>query len=115
MRLQDQWDVASAMEVLQHQSVDAKLWAEAVEWLILYGPQPIREILLSSSDTATHRCFPTLRPQGYSADGQPCYAVADLAESLSISSEEAQALLIQKEKSHEIHHFIDPIDTMKLQ
>ena len=42
MELKDTWDVDSAMQILQHQTVDAKLWAEAVEWLILYGPDEIR-------------------------------------------------------------------------
>ena len=38
MQAKDLWDLESAMKVLTHDSVDSKLWAEAVEWLILYGP-----------------------------------------------------------------------------
>ena len=53
MALKGEWDVDSAMAVLNHKTVDAKIWAEAVEWLILYGPDNIREILLNSSSTAT--------------------------------------------------------------
>ena len=30
-----EWTVDSAMEILQHPTVDSKLWAEAVEWLLL--------------------------------------------------------------------------------
>ncbi|MBL4901367.1 MAG: hypothetical protein JKY62_01790 [Desulfocapsa sp.] len=115
MELKDTWDVDSAMQILQHQTVDAKLWAEAVEWLILYGPDEIREILLNSSGTATHKCFPELQAKGYAPDGQPCYNVGDLAKSLQISEAEAREMIQKKEKSHQIHHFIDEKDTMKVQ
>ena len=115
MELKDQWDVDSAMEVLRHQTVDAKLWAEAVEWLILYGPEEIRQLLLQSSGTATHECFPELKAKGYAADGQPCYSVEDLARSMNIDEEEAKEILKEKEKAHNIHHFIDEDETMKVQ
>ena len=115
MELRDEWDVESAMQVLRHQTVDAKLWAEAVEWLMLYGPDEIREILMHSSGTATHECFPDLQAKGYAADGQPCYKVEDLAKSLKISTGEATEMLKDKEKAHKIHHFIDEDETMKVQ
>ncbi len=115
MELKDSWDVQSAMQVLKHQTVDPKLWAEAVEWLILYGPDKIRELLLNSSGVATHECFPDLQAKGYAADGQACYSVDDLAKSLSISTEEAREVIKEKEKAHKIHHFIDEDDTMKVQ
>ncbi len=115
MNLKDEWDVDSAMRVLQHQTVDAKLWADAVEWLMLYGPEEIREILLNSSGMATHECFPNLQAKGYTADGQPCYSVKDLAKSLNISEEQAKEMIQEKEKSHKIHHFIDEEDTLKVQ
>ena len=115
MELKDEWDIKSAMQVLQHQTVDAKLWAEAIEWLILYGPDSIREILLNASGTATHQCFPDLEAKGYAADGQPCYSVEDLAKSLHISEDEARKTLKEKETIHQVHHFIDEEDTMKVQ
>ncbi len=115
MDLKESWDVESAMQVLQHKTVDAKLWAEAVEWLMLYGPEEIRELLLQASGTATHECFPKLQAKGYAADGQPCYTVEDLAKSLNISREEAEIMIKEKEKAHKIHHFIDEEDTMKVQ
>jgi hypothetical protein len=115
MALKDEWDLVSAMAVLKHQTVDAKLWAEAVEWLMLYGPEDTREILLNASGTATHECFPGLQAKGYAADGMPCYSVKDLAKSLNISEEEAKAMIQEKEKSHNLHHFIDEQDTMKVQ
>lgn len=115
MELKESWDLDSAMQVLQHQTVDAKLWAEAVEWLILYGPEEIREILLQSSGSATHDCFPDLKAKGYAPDGQPCYTVDDLAKSLDIDKDEARTIIRDKEKAHKLHHFIDEEDTIKLQ
>lgn len=115
MELKDSWDEKLAIQVLRHPTVDAKLWAEAVEWLILYGPDETRELLLQASGTATHECFPDLQAKGYATDGQPCYNVADLAKSLNISTDKAEAMIKEKEKSHQIHHFIDEKDTMKVQ
>lgn len=115
MEFKNEWDLESAMQVLQHQTVDAKLWAEAVEWLMLYGPEEIREILLSSSGTATHECFPELQAKGYAPDGQPCYNVGDLAKSLYMREDEARTMIQEKEKAHKLHHFIDEKDTMKVQ
>ncbi len=114
MDIKEQWDLESAMQVLKHKTVDAKVWAEAVEWLILYGPQEIRELLLQSSGTATHNCFPNLRAKGYAPDGQPCYSVADMAKAMGISEDEAREMLKEKEKAQGIHHFIDEDDTMKV-
>ena len=114
MTIKDEWDVDSAMQVLQHKTVDAKLWAEAVEWLILYGPDEIREILLNSSEMATRECFPDLHAKGYAPDGQPCYKVEDLAKSLHISEAKVIEMIREKEKKHQLHHFIDEKDTMKI-
>ncbi len=115
MDIKEQWDIESAMQVLQHQTVDAKIWAEAVEWLILYGPPQIRELLLQSSGTATHNCFPNLQAKGYAPDGQPCYSVAEMAKAMGISEDETREMLKEKEKAQGIHHFIDEEDTMKVQ
>ncbi len=114
MNLKEEWDLESAMKVLQHPTVDAKLWSGAVEWLILYGPEEIREILLNSSGMATHECFPDLQAKGYAPDGQPCYSVADMATALHVSEDEARKMLQDKEKHHKIHHFIDEKDTLKI-
>ncbi|MEN8189799.1 MAG: hypothetical protein ABFS19_08125 [Thermodesulfobacteriota bacterium] len=115
MELKDQWTVEAAVKVLEHKTVDAKLWAEAVEWLILYGPPKIRKLLLQSSDTATTECFPELKATAYSLDGQPCYTVAEVAQTLGISEEKARETIARKQDEHQVPHFIDEDDTVKLQ
>ena len=111
MESKDLWDLESAMKVLSHDSVDSKLWAEAVEWLILYGPPEIRQLLIDASTTATNSSFPDLKPTHYTADGQPCYDIAEFAKSLGIKEEEAKKILKQKEDEHQSQHFFDESDT----
>ena len=41
MDFKDEWDLDTALKVVQNKTVDSKLWAEAVEWLLLYGPPEI--------------------------------------------------------------------------
>ncbi len=115
MDIKEQWDVATAMEVLQHKTVDSKLWAEAVEWLILFGPDEIRDLLLQSSGTATSQCFPKLKATGYAPDGQPCYNVAEIASCLQISAKEAREIIAKKQEAHQMPHFIDEAETHKVQ
>jgi hypothetical protein len=97
MEFKDLWNVESAMQVLTHETVDAKVWAEAVKWLILYGPVEIRQLLLEASTIATSTSFPDLKPSGYTDDGQPCYDMRDLARSLGTTVTEVAKLLEQKE------------------
>ncbi len=115
MDIKDQWTEETALQVLQHPTVDSKLWAEAVEWLILRGPEEIRGLLLQASGTAAGQCFPDLKPSAYAPDGQPCFQVADLAESLQISRDEAKAILARKQEEHGMPHFIDEAEARKLQ
>lgn len=102
MSNKEQWDLESAMKVLQHPTVDAKLWAEAVEWLLRYGPPAIKKILLQASHNATEMEFPELRPVQYTPDGQPIYDIAALAKALGISKEEVQRILEEKDTEEEI-------------
>ncbi|MDK9709484.1 MAG: hypothetical protein OEL83_20795 [Desulforhopalus sp.] len=97
MEFKDLWDLESAMEVLSHKTVDGKVWVEAVEWLILYGPPEIRQLLLDASTLATNTSFPDLRPSHFTTDGQPCYDIRDLAKSLNILEEEVRKLLKEKD------------------
>ena len=100
MEFKDLWDIESAMKVLTHRTVDSRLWAEAVEWLILYGPEEIRQLLLESSTVATQSSFPELKPSTFTVDGQPCYTIGDLARALQMDEREAREILKQKEAEH---------------
>ncbi len=113
--LKKQWDVEMAMAVLENKTVDSKLWAEAVEWLLLYGPPQIREILSQASSLATREHFPELQPTGYSPDGQPCYDVRVLAESLGLSQEDIMEKLGKMEIKQEAIHLYSEDEVDKLQ
>lgn len=110
-----EWDLATAMEILNHPTVDSKTWAEAVEWLLVYGPPEVQELLQQASSHATMESFPHLEPIGFGKDGTPCYSLEQLADSLGISEEEAEAILEKKEKKHGMRHLVDPEDTAPLQ
>ncbi len=97
MTTKEQWTLSSALKILQHPTVDAKTWAEAVEWLLRYGPKSIRDILLDASSEATQTQFTDLEPVGYSAEGRPFYDAKALAAMLNISEEEATQHLAEKE------------------
>ncbi len=91
------WDLESAMQVLAHDSVDSKLWADAVEWLIANGPPEIRDLLLEASAMATQTSFPELTPSHFDLNGKPVYNVKELAQSLNMKEEEVKEILRQKE------------------
>ena len=110
-----QWDVEMAMAVLENKTVDSKLWAEAVEWLLLYGPPQVREILSQASSMATREHFPELQPTGYSPDGQPCYDVRKLAESLGVSPEDIMKKLGEMEIRQEAIHLYSEDEVHKIQ
>ena len=107
MNSKNLWDLESAMKVLTHDSVDSKLWAEAVEWLILYGPPEIRQLLIDASTTAMSGSFPDLKPIYHSSDGQAFYSIGDLAKSLGIGEEEAKKILQEKENEHRFLDFFE--------
>ncbi len=111
MESKDLWDLESAMKVLTHDSVDSKLWAEAVEWLIVYGPPEIRQLLIDASMMATNSSFPHLKPTYYTPDGQACYDVAELAQTLGIEEEEAKRILKEKEETHQFLQFFNAGDS----
>lgn len=96
MSFKDDWDLESALRVLQHPTVDAKLWADAVEWLLKYGPPTIKKILLDASENATQAEFPDFKPSSYTSDGQPMYNIEKLAGILGISEKEVQEIITKK-------------------
>ncbi len=107
MDFRDHWDLDTAMTVLQNKTVDSKLWAEAVEWLLLYGPPEIVDMLLKASSHATNNTFPELQVRNYTHDGQPCYDVKEIARSLGITEQEAVEIIARKEQFHSKPHFFD--------
>jgi hypothetical protein len=109
------WTLESAMEILQHPTVDSRIWAEAVEWLMMYGPPEIREMLQRASGYATEKEFPELRPQGFDEDGEPVYSVAEIARALDISEEEASEIIAEKEAKHGTLHRLGDKETKKIQ
>ncbi len=100
MQFKELWDLESPMKVLEHDTVDSKLWAEAVEWLMLYGPPEIQDLLIEASTTATNSSFPGLTPSHYTASGQPVYDVRALADTLGVSEDEVKKILEDKERTH---------------
>ncbi len=110
-----QWTLDAAMEILRHPTVDSRIWAEAVEWLLLYGPPEVRELLQQASGHATKESFPDLRPSGFTPDGEPCYDIADIARSLGISEEEAAMMVAEKEARHGIRQLFAEDETHKIQ
>lgn len=107
MEYKNLWDLESAMQVLESDTVDSQLWAEAVEWLILYGPPEIRKLLLNASLSATEGSFPQLKPSGFAPDGQPIYDIEALAKVLGISENEVRVILEKKNAEHQSFEKID--------
>lgn len=101
MKFKQLWDLESAMQILTYEQAEPEVWAEAVEWLILYGPPEIRKMLIQASQLATASAFPGLKPSYYTEDGEPVYSVSDLALHLNISEEEAKSILKKKELEHD--------------
>ncbi|PLX48363.1 MAG: hypothetical protein C0613_11400 [Desulfobulbaceae bacterium] len=110
----EQWDEEMAMTVLASKSVDSKLWAEAVEWLMLHGPDHIKEMLNKASSMATSRYFPELKPAGYSPDGSPLYDIESLAEALQTSPETLSDRLRSKEVNGQTRHLFSDDETQKI-
>ncbi len=115
MDFKKSWTEESAMEILKHPTVDSKLWAEAAEWLMLYGSPKVKEMLLEASLSATHSCFPDLKPESYNENGEPCYNIAALAESLGLEEDEVRKIIAEKEKEHDMSHAVDQDKNFKIQ
>lgn len=113
--LKKSWDVEMAMAVLENKTVDSDTWAEAVEWLLLYGPPEIQELLSQASSVATSNCYPEIKQTGYTPDGKPCYDIEDIAKSLGITKEEAQQKVAEKEMAHGVRQLFDKDETHRIQ
>ena len=110
-----EWTVESAMQILRHPTVDSRIWAEAVEWLLMYGPPEIREKLSEAAGYATGKEFPDLKPQGFTGEGEQVYVVAEVARALGISETEAAEILAGKQEKHGVQQLFDRQDTRKVQ
>ena len=108
MDMKDHWDLDTALKVVQNKTVDSKLWAEAVEWLLLYGPPEIVSILLQASSHATDRCFPEIQPM-LTDDGKPVYDLAELAKSLEMTEDEVKQLIRTKEGLQKTIYFLSGV------
>ncbi len=107
MDFKEQWDLDTALKIVQNKTVDSELWAEAVEWLLLYGPPEVVSILLQASGHATGEVFPELMAENDTRDGQATYDVARLAKSLGLNEKEIRSALYGREKSDKLVHFFD--------
>lgn len=109
------WNLEMAVNVMENKTVDSKLWSEAVEWLLLYGPLEIKDIILEASGMATNECFPNLKATGFTADGQPCYDVKDLADSLGVPEQEVAQKIADIENQQDIKQLFGKKETRKIQ
>lgn len=103
MSLKDQWDLETALKILQHPTIDAQTWAEAVEWLLKFGPNSIKKILIEASNTATEIQFPDIKAAYYTSEGQPVYDIEGLSKILGIPEEDVEDMINRKS---------DPDDTL---
>ena len=71
------------------------------------NPPALAGCLDDSDDTS----FPDLKPTHYTADGQACYDIGELAGSLGIDEEEARKIIEQKEAEHQLLQMFKDDDT----
>ncbi len=111
----DEWNFEMALEVLQSETVDSKIWSDAVKWLMLFGPPQVKELLNQASSMATTKFFPELAPIGYTNEGQPLYDIKALAQSLGMSEEEALDKMAELEKEHGFQNVFAEEESHKVQ
>lgn len=115
MDFRDQWNIEMAMQVLVSDSIDSATWAEAVKWLILYGPIELQQVLLDASSHATGAYFPELKPAAFSREGEPLYRVDHLAEVLGADPENLKKTLDRSQAEAENVVLHEEEDTFKIQ
>lgn len=107
MDFKEHWDLDTALKIVQNKTVDSKLWAEAVEWLLLFGPPEIVSILLQASGHATEQVYPALVTDNSAHDDQTRYDLSRLARSLGLDEEELLTVIRRRRKSDKMVHFFD--------
>ncbi len=111
----DDWDIESAMTVIMSRTVDSRTWAEAVEWLMLHGPQWAKDTIEAASMTATCDCFPEVKPSGMNQDGEICYNIRDLARALGMKEDEVGEKINQLQAESERQLIFDENETKMVQ
>ncbi len=111
----EEWNLESAMEVVMSPTVDSRLWAEAVEWLMLHGPAWAREAIENASMTATCNCLPDLKPSGMNRNGEVCYRIEDLARVLGVREEEIGEKISRLQFERDRQLIFDENDTSGVQ
>jgi hypothetical protein len=103
----EQWNLEMALAVVGSETVDGGVWAEAVKWLLLYGPPELHAVLTAASTASFAQCFPEVRVSGHSDSGQPYYALADLAEALGIPAAEAAGRLVELQSALGVEFLVE--------
>jgi len=111
----DQWNLEMAMEVLQSQTVDGKVWSEAVKWLLLYGPPQVKDILQQASAVAFEQCFSDVQAKGFNEEGQPYYDLQELAMALGMEVEEAAGRLAELQFAEGVELLVEGDRVYKVQ
>ncbi|MEW6221627.1 MAG: hypothetical protein AB1634_19135 [Thermodesulfobacteriota bacterium] len=108
----DAYDLEMALAVVGSESVAWDTWVEAAKWLLLFGPDDLRQILTDSAGLSFQECFPSLKPVAYSEDGQPCYHLGQLAEVLGVDPAEAEQVLAETEWAADMRLLFTGDDTL---
>ncbi len=112
---QNTWNLEMAMTVLASDTIDGSTWSEAVKWLLLHGPEELREMLLQAAGCATREHFPDLQATAFTGTGEPCYRIEDLARALEVSRAEALETVAELEAEHGTRQLFTEEETAKLQ
>ncbi len=109
MDFKDQWDVDTALKIVRNKGVDSELWAEAVEWLLLYGPPEVVSILLQASEHATEKVYPELTKdnENDAASDRAAFDVTRLAKSLGVDMHDIRKSGAKKDSADRVIDFSD--------
>lgn len=114
VEIDNHWDVDMALAVMQDPHAEAKTWADAVRWLLLNGPPTLQDLIRQAASAAFSTQFPELKPQGYTASGEPVYDLKALAKTLGISETEAGQRLSDMQGAAGVRTLYAPKETHQL-
>lgn len=87
---------------------DSKEYSLALARMFELAPPEVRDASNAKLDELGLRPDPI----GYTADGEPVYALSDMAARLGLTEEEALAILAEADG---LHHAINPADVHRIQ